>query len=302
MPWSDKSNNCIENISISPAIEHFRRLRDNILLSWTEGSARMASKNPDTLAAYEQPLNERVRTLLRLEHLFQQAEFGMSGDSEWHSRQTITTLLDILSVLSARGDVRAELIKELQRITTTLARLENSPGVDPVRLQPALEECRRLAESMKSVRGLPGGEMKNDELLNSVMQRAGIPGGACGFDLPAYQYWLLQPAPERQAQLGAWMATLDNLRQSTALVLRMLRESATPIALTAPAGIYQQTPDKDTQAQLIRVLLPADSPCFAEISGSRYFFTIRFMQQTSTHERPVQSSDDIEFQLCNCGL
>jgi|SRR5690625_4507512 len=262
----------------------------------------MAHAKQDKYAIYEQPLNERVRTLLRLEFLFKQAKSGMAGSSEWHSRQTMNSLLDILAVLSARGDVRSELIKELQRMTMSLARLEDSPEVDQDRLQPILDECRRLTEDMRAVRGLPGTELKNDELLSSVMQRAGIPGGACGFDLPALQFWLQQPAEIRQAQLEAWMSTLDSLRQSTTLVLGMLRDSATPTSLIAPAGIYQQTPDKDLQTQLIRILLPIDSPCFAEISGSRYFFTIRFMQQADTAERPVQSTDDIEFQLCNCGL
>lgn len=262
----------------------------------------MVRMNLNNLAAYEQPLNERVRTLLRLEFLFDQADRGMSGDSEWHSRQSIATLLDILAVLSARGDIRGELIKELQRIAMTLTRLESSPGVDPARLRPVLEECERLGEAMKSVRGHPGSELKQDELLNSVMQRAGIPGGSCSFDLPALHHWLQQSAPARQAQLQAWTSTLEHLRESMALVLRMLRDSADPLELTAQAGIYQKTPDRNLQAQLIRVLLPVDSPYFAEISGSRSFFTIRFMQQDNTRERPSQSSDDIDFLLCHCAL
>lgn len=256
----------------------------------------------DSLTAYEQPLNERIRTLLRLEFLFQQAEHGIAGDSEWHSRQVVSTLIDILGVLSARGNIRADLIKELERTAITLGRLEETPGVDPNRLHPLLNECQQLADNLKSVHSLPGAEIKNDELLSSVMQRASIPGGACGFDLPAYQHWLLKPAEERRAQLTAWLSTLDHLRQGNALVLRMLRESASPVSLVAPAGVYQRTPDRSTQAQLIRVLIPADAPYYAEISGSKYFFTIRFMQQTRTQDRPVQSSEDVQFQLCSCSL
>lgn len=257
---------------------------------------------PDTTAAYEQPLNERVRTLLRLEFLFQQAQHGIEGDTEWHSRQVVASLLDILGVLSARGDVRAELIKELERIAVTLGRLADSPGVDPQRLRSLLDECRRLADSMKSVRGLPGGELKDNELLNGVMQRAGIPGGTCGFDLPAYQHWLHKPGEERQAQLAAWMQSMDNLRQSTTLVLRMLRESATPRQLTATSGVFQQNLDRGTSYQLVRVLLPADSPYFAEISGSKYFFTIRFMQQPNTRERPTQTNEHVKFLLSCCAI
>lgn len=256
-----------------------------------------------SLAAYEQPLNERVRTLLRLEFLFQQAAAGLAGDSEWHSRAVITSLLDIASVLSSRGDIRAELIKELDRVVINLDRLEDNPAVDQSQLLPLLGDCRRLAEQLKSVRGLPTAELKRDELLSSVMQRIGIPGGACGFDLPAYQHWLLRPAAERREQLQAWLGKLGHLQQGNAMVLRILRESARPVALTATNGVFQRTPDKTApQAQLIRVLLPADSPYYAEISGSKYFFTIRFMQQPHTTERPAQASEDVDFELCNCSI
>lgn len=254
-------------------------------------------------AAYEQPLNERIRTLLRLEFLFQEIDWALNGDSPWHSRQVVTTLLDILSVLSSRGDIRAELIKELERIASSFERLKNNPEVDSARLQPLLEECRRLAHALKSVRGLPGGELKNNDLLNGVMQRAGIPGGTCSFDLPAYQHWLLKPTAERRAQLQAWFGPLETLQQATALVLRLLRESADPESLVARGGLFQQSPDRGGATyQLIRVLLPADAPYFAEISGSKYFFTVRFMQQPDTRDRPVQTSDDVAFQLCRCGL
>lgn len=253
-------------------------------------------------AAYEQPLNERIRTLLRLEFLFQEIDWTLNGDSPWHSRQSVATLLDILSVLSSRGDIRGELIKELERIAGSLERLRHNPDVDSARLQPLLEDCRRLAAALKSVRGLPGSELKNNDLLNGVMQRAGIPGGTCSFDLPAYQHWLLQPAAERRAQLQAWFGPLETLQQATALVLRLLRESAEPESLVARDGLFQQSPDRSASYQLIRVLLPADAPYFAEISGSKYFFTVRFLQQRETGERPVQTRDDVAFQLCRCGL
>ena len=253
-------------------------------------------------AIYEQPLNERVRTLLRLEFLFRQAQNGLSGDSEWHSRTVVAALIDVLGVLSARGDVRSEIIKELERMTATLTRLEDTPGVDQSRLSSLLSDCRRLTEAMKSVRGLPGGELKDNELLISVMQRAGIPGGTCGFDLPAYHYWLLRPAELRRAQVEEWMASTENLRQATSLILQVLRNSAVPSQQVATKGVYQQNLDRNTPYQLVRVLLPLEAPYFAEISGSKHFFTVRFMTPSSTGERPAQSSDEIPFQLCCCAL
>ncbi|MFT5351355.1 MAG: cell division protein ZapD, partial [Gammaproteobacteria bacterium] len=49
---------------------------------------------------YEQPLNERVRTFLRLEHLFDTEDHFLSNSSEWDSRVSLSLLLDIIDMLS----------------------------------------------------------------------------------------------------------------------------------------------------------------------------------------------------------
>ena len=69
---------------------------------------------------YEQPLNERIRTFLRLEFLFSQAAQHLHDDSQWGSRNTLTSLLDILSIFG-RTDLKTEVLKELERHTATLA-------------------------------------------------------------------------------------------------------------------------------------------------------------------------------------
>lgn len=68
---------------------------------------------------YEQPLNERVRFLLRLEFLFQQVTHAMRGHSPWDSRFALQGLLDILA-LTGRNEFKGELLKELDRHATTL--------------------------------------------------------------------------------------------------------------------------------------------------------------------------------------
>ena len=63
---------------------------------------------------FEQPLTERLRTFLRLEFLYEQARFHMESDADFSSRAVIATLLDIKAIL-LRGDVRADVLKELER-------------------------------------------------------------------------------------------------------------------------------------------------------------------------------------------
>ena len=52
---------------------------------------------------YEQPLNERIRTFLRLEFLFAQASHHLHESSLWDSRCTLNSTLDILSIFGIRG-------------------------------------------------------------------------------------------------------------------------------------------------------------------------------------------------------
>jgi cell division protein ZapD len=52
---------------------------------------------------------------------------------------------------------------------------------------------------------------------------------------------------------------------------------------------------------MIMVKLPASSPYFAEISGGKHRFTVRFMDSESK-PRPAQVSEDVVFDLYCCAL
>ena len=250
---------------------------------------------------YEHPLNERVRTLLRLEFLFGQGEFGMGGDSQWHSRTAVTALIDIMGLLG-RGDLRKDIQKELDRVTAILEGLESSPGVDTERLAEALEECRALSERFQSAGPMIGGRLRENELLAAVAQRLGIMGGTCAFDLPGYHHWLEQPPEVRRRQLKNWFEDYRIMQEATLLLLWFLRDSARPKHETARGGMYQASLDRSQPYQLLRVLLPAGTPYFPEISGTRHFFTLRFMRQEDMDSRPRQAEEEVEFHLERCAI
>ncbi len=250
---------------------------------------------------FEQPLNERVRTLMRLEMLFDQGDFGIQGEAEWHSRIAVATLADILDIL-ARGDLKSELIKELERVTGTLLPLMDKPGVDTDRLEYVIHQCEDLLDRLRSHPGQLGIALRRDEFLAGVMQRSGIAGGTCAFDLPAYHFWLQRSADHRRQDLEDWYAHLDSVRHAVRLILQLIRDSAMPHSLTAHDGIFQRNLERGNSYQLVTVELPSDSPWFAEISGSKHFITIRFMEQGSSMERPAQTPRDVDFVLRCCAL
>lgn len=250
---------------------------------------------------YEHPLNERIRTLLRLEFLFRQIKHFMSGSTVWDSRAVITNLMDILTVFG-RGDLKTELLKELERHAANLARLSQNPDVDQSQLQNILHWLNKLRGVLQTMEGPLGQELRDNEFLSSVRQRSAIPGGTCDFDLPAYHQWLHRPHEQRHAELERWLETLDAVRQSVELIMKLIRNSAEPAQAVAEQGLYQHTLDTSAPTQLIRVGIPADAPYFVEISGSKHRFAVRFMEPRNGSEKPKQTRDAVTFRLTCCVL
>lgn len=249
---------------------------------------------------YEQPLNERIRTLLRLEFLFRQARHTLDRESPWDSRATLASLIEILNVFG-RTDLKTEVIKELERLSGALSRFESNPDVDSGKLNRVLDEMDMLSDRLHALQGQVGQELKENEFITAIRQRSSIPGGTCDFDLPALHFWLEKPAEARIGALRRWLSTFDTMSAATELILRLVRDSAEATRVTAPGGFFQQALDTSLPFQMIRVTLPADAPCFAEISGGRHRFTVRFMEMRD-YERPGQTTRDVDFILACCAI
>lgn len=249
---------------------------------------------------YEHPLNERVRTFLRLEFLFRQIKHFMSGTTVWDSRAVLANVMDILTVF-ARGDLKTELIKELERNAVNLGRLTDKPGIDQTQLKNILHWLTKLRDHLHDIEGQLGQTLRDDEFLGVIRQRSSIPGGTCDFDLPIYHQWLHRPPEARNADLEHWLGTIDVVRQSVELILKLIRNSAEPIDSTAASGLYQHALDPNVPFQLVRILLSVDTGYFAEVSGGKHRFAIRFLEPIAG-QRPRQVADDVQFRLTCCVL
>ena len=249
---------------------------------------------------YEQPLNERMRSFLRLEHLFKQAAYTLRGYSIWDSRSTLTSITSILDILS-RNDLKTELLKELERQDKTLSALADLPGVDKVQLSNVLKQIQSAQQNILNYSGQLGQNIRDHELLSSLRQRSSIVGGTCDFDIPYLHYWLQQPPEYRIEKLEYWIEMLEIISHPISLILDITRESSSATSVTADSGFYQQNIDSNAPVQLIRVGLDRESEYFPEISAGKQRFSIRFMLPQDEN-RPIQSTDDIGFQLICCAL
>ena len=250
---------------------------------------------------YEQPLSERVRTFLRLEFLMEQAGHHAALSSMWDSRAAVGAILEIISLLT-RGDVRTEVLKELERCGMLLQRLKGSPEVDNVRLQTVLADLERLRVEMDGDGRPLGAQLRESEFLNSIKNRMAVPGGTCQFDLPSYHAWLTHPYPRRARDLQGWLAELKPLKDTIALLMALTRESALPTREVAQQGVYQRNFDTHVLSPMVRVMVPMTSGVFPEISAGKHRMTIRFLERHDANARPQQTKRDIGFKLVCCQL
>ncbi len=264
-----------------------------------EATAGKPVRSVPARVLYEQPLNERIRTFLRLEYLFKQAAYHLSRESEWDSRATLTCILEILDIFG-NTNLKSETLKELERHSANLKRHEQNPDIDHDHLDSLLENLNARMEGMHQVNGQIANDLKASEFLVSVRKRSAIPGGTCDFDIPAFHYWLKQPARVRTHDLAHWLGNFDAIGQAIQLILKLTRESAAMKMTLASGGVYQRTLDPNRPCQLVRIALSPDAPYFAELSGGRHRFTARFMTFSTADERARQTDQDVEFELACC--
>ncbi|MCI0668261.1 MAG: cell division protein ZapD [Methylococcaceae bacterium] len=252
----------------------------------------------DRLLVFEFPLSERIRIFLRLEQLFQQVDHFMDGTCVWDSRAVITMLLDVLTIFS-RNDLKSEILKELDRHSSVLARIARSHGVDQEKLELLRDELDQISRELYATNGKIGLSLMENELFKSISQRSSIPGGTCAFDLPEYHFWLEQDEQRRHQDLLEWTRPFMTIRKAIDLILRFIRQSSVPTQEIANSGFFQQSLDRSLPYQMLCVSIMASMPYFAEISGGKHRFTVRFMT-ADKNERPAQTTNDIQFLLTRC--
>jgi cell division protein ZapD len=248
---------------------------------------------------FEQPLNERMRTFLRLDFLYNQALYHNEMQSQWGSRAAMGSLLDILAI-AARGDVRADVQKELERHLAQLNVFQSKPGVDSARLRTVMSNLLRLRADLVACGSNYLASLKDSEFLSAIKHRSAIPGGTCEFDLPDFFFWLNQATDQRARSFNEWLATLRPLCDAIAELLWITRQHGKPRQEIARAGVYHITFERDTPIQLVRIALPSGSGLYPETSGSHYRCSVRLLAWNGLNSRPQQSTEDVPFTLTCC--
>jgi cell division protein ZapD len=250
------------------------------------------------LALYEFPFNEGTRTMLRLEQLFERLGALVARETAIDHHFALFTLFEIVDV-AARADLKADLLKDLERHRARLEAFRGNPNIDEGPLGDALNRIERAYEPLHAAPGKAGQALTANEWLMAVRSRIAIPGGTCAFDLPAYHAWQAGPAEVRRADLERWSATLAPLARALWVLLSLLRDGARPQRVAAPGGVFQQRLPEGRHYQLLRLHLPDEDRRVPEISGHRLMVSVRLMRPDG-EGRLRTAAEDASFDMALC--
>jgi cell division protein ZapD len=253
----------------------------------------------DGVISYEFPINEKVRTLLRLEDLFARMSHHTEHDNSMDHHAALITLFEILEVIS-RADLKSDLLQELERQKRVLSSLHNNPAISEEALDAILTEIEQASVLLLAMSGKIGQHLRENEWLMGIKQRAVMPGGTCEFDLPSYHYWQEQDVSLRRENLNSWLAPMLPLHTASKIVLRLLRENGKVFHFTAHQGAFQQM-QGGRVAQLLRVGVSRALPCIPEVGANKYAINIRFIAANYAAKSSLYEQD-VPFKLTFCSI
>jgi cell division protein ZapD len=247
---------------------------------------------------YEYPLNERIRTYLRLAHLFKRLDELIAGESPSLHHYALTSMFEIMD-FGSRADLKTDVLKDLDKHKQALLGYRGNPNIDDAALNQVIGELESCFAALSNLHGRIGAQLLENEWLMSIRSRCSIPGGTCEFDLPAYFAWQHRDSAKRRSDLQGWRSHFLPLHQAVTLLLRILRDSGVPQKVVAPLGLYQQNLAQGRTYQLLRLSIDPSFGLVPEISANRLVVSLRFMQ--ADHEgksRAAQTDVDFEVALC----
>lgn len=245
-----------------------------------------------TEVLFEHPLNEKMRTWLRIEFIIQQLNTVLPVNDSARALYFFRNMGDLLDVFE-RGEMRTEILKELGRQQRKLLSWSEVPGVDEQRIEALGNQLEICSSTLMSAPRI-GQQLREDRLIALVRQRLSIPGGCCSFDLPTLHLWLHLPQESRDSQISHWLASINPLQQALDLILDIIRHSAPYRKQTSLNGFYQNSSD---DADLLRLKLNMSEPIYPQISGHKNRFAIRFMPVDAEHGVVPERLD---FELACC--
>jgi len=243
------------------------------------------------MIAFEYPLNEKNRSYLRFEFLFNQLKKNLSFEHGSDATVFFKALFELLE-LAERSDIRHDLVKDLRLLSEQMSAWLNHAQVDQKAVTELIDQINGLIQAIlvlpKQLR-----YFKGNRFLTSLKQRFFIPSGTCSFDLPQFHFWLASDLEKRQQDAQSWFSHFDSLEKALTLFLKIKRSQGVCTTQTAKNGFYQGEVEK---CGFIIIEVDKKQTVYPVISGHKCRYSIRFMSA----ESETNTQDSVSFQQICC--
>jgi cell division protein ZapD len=248
---------------------------------------------------YEYPFNERVRTYLRLEHLFERLGHLLAREDALDHHFAFVTIFEIIEVAS-RSELKSDVLKDLEKHKQHMIAFRSNQSIAQEVLEAVISQIESAFSAVNSQTGKAGASLNDNEWMTSVRSRIAIPAGTCEFDLPAYFHWQHYSSSRRREDLMRWASSLWPLAQSINLLLKLLRDTGSAQKVMAIGGQFQQHLTQGRSFQLLRLRIDEQLGFVPEISGNRLIVSVRLLRPLDEDKLPVAAAVDAGFELTLC--
>ena len=247
---------------------------------------------------YEYPFNERIRTYLRLEHLFSRLGELAGREAATDHHFAILTLFEIMEV-AGRAELKTDVLKDIDKQKHLLGSYRGNPAISEAALDQVVAELDARFAALNELPGKTGQALTEVEWLMGVRSRASIPGGTCEFDVPAYYAWQHFDAAHRRSDLQSWMRSLLPMARAIDILLKLLRDAGAPQKVMSTGGHFQQSLPTGRTFQLLRLRIDPRLELIPEISANRLMVSVRLVRFGEL-DRLQPAAEDAPFELTYC--
>ncbi len=240
---------------------------------------------------FEHPFNERIRSYLRLEYLFDRFFCSVLSNDDRLTESAIFFLINILET-SDRFDIKSLILQDLGKYSTILSRLRGHPEVFQDKLEIALVNVDQAFSKLNEIRGKISHTLEDINWLNTIRKRLSSFGYIAEVDMPSYYFWKKKSRKDRLENLSTWINPFKPLYQGLKTTLELLRESGKYENVQTSNGGYSKSLDGKT-FQLMKVLIDQKHNIYPEIIVNRHVIWIQFLDSNGQK----YLGRDINFQI-----
>ena len=255
------------------------------------------------MIAFEFPLNERIRRLLRIEEIYQKFEHQLKNTHDYFEFGCFNTLFEIVQLVS-RSDLKIDFLQELERQEKKQSTLQSDQALkeEQLDLKKIISMIQVARKKLENIDVKPGFNFNNNLFLEEVKKRITSPGGLLDVDFPNFHNWTIQKTRKSKLEdFKSWSEPLMVFKDAASVLLIILRNQFHLELLKAKEGKHQKTIDPLKTFDLIRLEIAENLYVYPEISANKYTVNI-FFKELSKELRKEAVKSNLEFKYSICWL